>query len=159
MRVGLGRGRQERTFQVEGTACAMTCVREESKMESSGKKERARFFRSMYLSGVAVSSTAHYSLLESGGTQSLFLKVFYILHKVFQRRVICFHWSTCFHSGASDFLHVTGDISLWVYVYKWRLRLFIPLTYFPLLTCHSHPLPPHSCNRQSNWIMTRPGQH
>lgn len=40
MRVGLGRGRQERTFQVEGTACAMTCVREESKMESSGKKER-----------------------------------------------------------------------------------------------------------------------
>lgn len=45
-------------------------------------------------------------------------KVFYILHKLFQRRVFCFHWSTCFHSGVSDFLHVTGDFSLCVYVYK-----------------------------------------
>lgn len=31
-------------------------------------------------------------------TQKFVLKVLYFLHKLFQRRVICFYWPPCFHS-------------------------------------------------------------
>lgn len=180
MRVGFGRGRQERTFQVEGIACTEVYVREKvstfekwkkalvSKMERSGnggwRKGQDRLFRTLHVSGGSFSAVAHYSLLESHWTQSLFLRVLYFLSKLFQRGVICFHWSPCFHSGAADLLRKTGDFSLCIHVYKWRLGLFSPNScwrgcsaHCPLFTCHS--VSPHSCNRQNLCgHMTSPGQ-